>query len=358
MSEASRFWSNQEREYSYGSEWVLIRESALDWLKKDRWTVWEGACLLSGFDPETCRCAFFNLDVGKAIYEKIVDVTPNVVGGKTNKEAEKLASLSKVRFYQLGDSVAKYTGQECNLFNIASSLSFPVKAFLQFGFWEYFPNTKSGKDLPCFGIFHDLEAETKAVSCDRLITKTEKIEPDFKRALDLLGWFTDEKDAYSEYQSELIQDAEKNLSAMAEEIGEQAPITEQIEQDGEEVAPWDEPLEQDASETDSAKASKGLLSEAPSSQVIVNGLTVADVRAMLDKSNPRYRPELHAALCVWTSFEHSPVPEGFTPKNEVGIRLADWENDHQMDLLESERKRIRVMVNWDKEGNKQRPKTK
>ena len=127
MGEASRFWSNQEREYSYDSEWLLIRESALDWLKKDRWSVWEGACLLSGFDPETCRCSFNNLDVGKAIYEKIVDITPNIVGGQTYKEAEKSASLSKVRFYQLGDSVAKYTGQESNLYNIALNLSFPVR---------------------------------------------------------------------------------------------------------------------------------------------------------------------------------------------------------------------------------------
>ena len=128
------------------------------------------------------------------------------------------------------------------------------------------------------------------------------------------------------------------------------------------IPPWEMELETADAEkqiAESEKRSAGTpTADKPSKQVIAEGLTVADIQALTDKSNPRYRKELHAALCVWASFEHSPVPEGFTPKNEVGIRLADWENDHQMDLLESERKRIRVMVNWDKEGNKQRPKTK
>ena len=93
-------------------------------------------------------------------------------------------------------------------------------------------------------------------------------------------------------------------------------------------------------------------------QTIVDGLTVADVRAMLDKCNPRYRPELHAALCVWASFEHDPVSDGMTVKDDVKRRINDWAEDNDAVFKKSEIDRIAVVVNWDKNGNKQRPKTK
>lgn len=96
----------------------------------------------------------------------------------------------------------------------------------------------------------------------------------------------------------------------------------------------------------------------PDDQIIIDGVTVADIRALADKSNPRYRNELHAALCVWASFEHEPVPEGVTVKDAVLRRLNDWAEDQDATFKKSEIDRIAVMVNWDKDGNKQRPKAK
>lgn len=96
--------------------------------------------------------------------------------------------------------------------------------------------------------------------------------------------------------------------------------------------------------------------QAPDDQMIVEGLTVANVRAMLDKNNPRYRKELHAAVMVWASFESKPEFKGLTAKDAVKRRLNDWTEKEDTTLQKSEYDRIAVMVNWDKDGNKQLPK--
>mgnify|MGYP001717616264 CR=1 FL=1 len=74
------------------------------------------------------------------------------------------------------------------------------------------------------------------------------------------------------------------------------------------------------------------------------------------KENSRYRAELHAALDMWLSFECAPVPSGCSPKSEIAARLVDWQNENGIKFLDSEVERICKMVNWDKDGNKQKPK--
>ena len=123
------------------------------------------------------------------------------------------------------------------------------------------------------------------------------------------------------------------------------------------IPPWETVPEA----TDTAKQieeSEKQDSNKSANQFIVDGLTVADIRALTDKNHPRYRNELHAALCVWASFERDTVPNGITAKDAVSRRINDWAEDNDVTFKRSEIDRIAVVVNWDKDGNKQRPKEK
>lgn len=173
-------------------------------------------------------------------------------------------------------------------------LEFPVWTYFAFAMRELFPNAKLGYDLPVFGFFHDLDRENEN-------DVVEKIEDDF-----------------SVFLGKLLDEIAANLSALG--------LTS--------LPDYAVP-----------RATKPQESEVKSVLALVS-----------DKENPRYRAELHAALSVWESFESKPVPDGLTTMQEIKLRLADWEVEHDYELLESERKRVRVMVNWDKDGNKQKPK--
>ena len=71
---------------------------------------------------------------------------------------------------------------------------------------------------------------------------------------------------------------------------------------------------------------------------------------IFNKDNPRYRPDLAAAVAVWLSYEIKGKDTAGTVKDDVIARLNDWSQGEE--LGESERKRIAVMVNWDKTGSK------
>lgn len=128
------------------------------------------------------------------------------------------------------------------------------------------------------------------------------------------------------------------------------------------IPPWEMELETADAEkqvAESEKRSAGTpTADKQSKQVIAEGLTVADIQALTDKSTPRYRKELHAALCVWASFGRDPVPDGITVKDAVSRRINDWAEDNDVTFKRSEIDRIAVVVNWNKDGNKQRPKEK
>lgn len=81
-----------------------------------------------------------------------------------------------------------------------------------------------------------------------------------------------------------------------------------------------------------------------------------DLKAISNKENPRYRAELQAAVDLWLSFEANPVPAGCSPKSEVAARLVDWQDENNEAFLDASRDRILKMVNWDKDGNKQKSK--
>lgn len=81
-----------------------------------------------------------------------------------------------------------------------------------------------------------------------------------------------------------------------------------------------------------------------------------DLKAISNKESPRYRAELQAAVDLWLSFEANPVPAGCSPKSEIAARLVDWQDENNEAFLDASRDRILKMVNWDKDGNKQKSK--
>lgn len=178
-------------------------------------------------------------------------------------------------------------------------LEYPVCAYFAFAIQELYPNEKLGFDLPAIGLFHDLDKESGSED------KPEFLDNDF-----LALW------------TPILDEAQKTMKPLPFDLRAQAQVGEY-----------------EGKESQSS--------------------TVESVSALIfDKANPRYRAELHAAVELWTSFESKPVPKGLSPMQEIKIRLADWEVENNCELLDSERARIRVMVNWDKDGNKQRPKAK
>lgn len=87
---------------------------------------------------------------------------------------------------------------------------------------------------------------------------------------------------------------------------------------------------------------------------LISGVTVANIRALFDKDNPRYRPPLAAAVWLWCSFESKGVPVGMTPKQEAKRRLGaeippaistDWTDKADEEILK--------MVNWQKKPKKE-----
>ena len=284
-----------------GDRFALSKNEALAWLNDQTWSVIDAACLLNAITNDGECVSLGQLESGteficKQILEHVEDESP-------------LREINKV--FSLYGNKTKVRG-ECRItpWDNLDGMRFPVRAYFNFAMEELFPQEKSGYDLPCFGIFHDLDRET--LNQDAI----EPLEPQFAEALAGLG-------------------CEHPLLGTGFMPQEYVSSAEQL------------PTLQDQTEQP-----RGATAE----QEIIEGLTVADVLKLFDKNHPRYRPELRAAVELWTSFEAKPLPDGFSPMQEIRIRLADWEVEHNCELKESERTRVRVMANWDKNGNKQEPK--
>lgn len=93
----------------------------------------------------------------------------------------------------------------------------------------------------------------------------------------------------------------------------------------------------------------------PDKVEIVSGVTVADIRALFDQNNLRYRPSLAAAVWLWCSFESKGVPAGMTPKQEAERRLgAEIPSEISTNWTDKEEDEILKMVNWQKKPTKTR----
>lgn len=288
-----------------GDRFALSKKEALTWLNCKTWSVIDAACLLNAITNDGECVSLQQLEprtefICKQILEHIEDESPL---SEINKVCSLYGHKTKIR-----DQFQFAPWDDLDV------IRFPVCAYFIFAMEELFPQEKGGYDLPCFGIFHDLDRETPEQDA------IEPMEPEFVEALSQLGC--------------------------------NHPLLAEMQED---VSPRETVLENSRAQEKKGGEPQVKIETRPDDQII-KGVTVADIRAMTDKSNPRYRNELHAALCVWASFERDPVPEGLTPKGAVLQRINQWAEDHDEYFRDSDISRISVMVNWDKNGNKQKPK--
>lgn len=223
-------------------------KDALAWVHKDMWSVFEATQLLSGIKPRNQNWYGFEIEaINKLLESRVIDESPTL-------NLNKIYSLSGYKTKDRDLSVP---------FSAKSNLIFPVAAYFDFAMAELFPSDKGNFDLPCFGIFHDLQKESEGHDV------IEPIEPQFAMALTRLGC--------------------KHPLLVAEPMPQK------------DVPPWEQlPMSQDQTEQ---------LGEAPDDQAIIEGLTVADVRAMCAHSAPL------KSILVATANWHK-IPNGYQQKRD------------------------------------------
>lgn len=223
-------------------------KDALAWVHKDMWSVFEATQLLSGIKPRNQNWYGFEIEaINKLLESRVIDESPTL-------NLNKIYSLSGYKTKDRDLSVP---------FSAKSNLIFPVAAYFDFAMAELFPSDKGNFDLPCFGIFHDLQKESEGHDV------IEPIEPQFAMALTRLGC--------------------KHPLLVAEPMPQK------------DVPPWEQlPMSQDQTEQ---------LGEAPDDQAIIEGLTVADVRAMCAHSTPL------KSILIATANWHK-IPNGYQQKRD------------------------------------------
>lgn len=223
-------------------------KDALAWVHKDMWSVFEATQLLSGIKPRNQNWYGFEIEaINKLLESRVIDESPTL-------NLNKIYSLSGYKTKDRDLSVP---------FSAKSNLIFPVAAYFDFAMAELFPSDKGNFDLPCFGIFHDLQKESEGHDV------IEPIEPQFAMALTRLGC--------------------KHPLLVAEPMPQK------------DVPPWEQlPMSQDQTEQ---------LGEAPDDQAIIEGLTVADVRAMCAHSAPL------KSILIATANWHK-IPNGYQQKRD------------------------------------------
>lgn len=245
---AKQYWLNADNDELIEKEKRLgfKRSAALGYLGVESWTILTAAVLLTE-DQQPRKSSARQIDKLVDLLEtQIIDETPS-------------RSINKV--FSFRGHKTKARGNFVNLYSL--KLAFPVKAFFEFAMSELFPNEKQGQDLPCFGIFHDLAKETEGQDV------IEPIEPEFAMALTRLGC--------------------KHPLLIAEPMPQK------------DVPPWEQlPMSQDQTEQ---------LGEAPDDQAIIEGLTVADVRAMCAHSTPL------KSILIATANWHK-IPNGYQQKRD------------------------------------------
>lgn len=125
--------------------------------------------------------------------------------------------------------------------------------------------------------------------------------------------------------------------------------TNQNERHAEETPPWDLPLEQDKSESDSDKQKESEISQPEckfsDTQTIIEGLTVADVRRMCERSGAL--ASVLRAVAQWQAIEKE-NPERMTTdvllsKLKIAARKDGWGTD-KGELAKSQKEQLQKMI--------------
>lgn len=206
------FWGEQQ-----ANEFALTKYEALGWLRGvSRWSIREASSLLAGDKPrlygELSEMAEY---FSKLLNAEIIDETPD-------REKNKVFSLCGFKAKVVGVYDAFYAHD---------FLQFPVQAYFAFSMDKLFPNVAEGCDLPCFGIFHDLDKESG--------------------------------------QSDLIEPVDHEFGGVLRSLGLHHPLI----------------MSENGGESATELVEETIIA-APLEQIIFEGLSVADVRKMCVHSAP------------------------------------------------------------------------
>lgn len=210
MSEAANHWDYAEtyaqpvaddEPFPKPHDINLTRKSALWWLSRPKWTVLEAVLLLTNSDPEGWTDPYRpheGMSLGRRKY-------------KIEDEIE-AALISSLKVKNIGSEGAKFfTLEGATARGLQHTqwedLSFPVSSYVAWAYKNLFPNFKTGRDLPIFGLFHDAEREVAAEG-NQLFGVFEPIEQDFLQSLKNIG--VDGK--FTQWESEAVAVAKEIVS--------------------------------------------------------------------------------------------------------------------------------------------------
>lgn len=266
------FWGEQQ-----ANEFALTKDEALGWLRGvSRWSIREASSLLAGDKPrlygELSEMAEY---FSKLLNAEIIDETPD-------REKNKVFSLCGFKAKVVGVYDAFYAHD---------FLQFPVQAYFAFSMDKLFPNVAEGCDLPCFGIFHDLDKESG--------------------------------------QSDLIEPVDHEFGGVLRSLGLHHPLI----------------MSENGGESATELVEETIIA-APLEQIIFEGLSVADVRKMCERSGAL--ASVLRVVAQWQAIEKE-NPERMTTdvllsKLKIAARKDGWGTDKGELAEKSQAEPLRKMI--------------
>lgn len=294
MSEAANYWdyvetyaqpvADDDEPFLKPHDINLTRKSALWWLSRPKWTVLEAVLLFTHSDPEGWTDPYRpheGMSLGRRKYKIEEEIEAALI---SSLEVKNIGSEG-AKFYTLEGATARglqHTQWE--------DLSFPVSSYAAWAYKNLFPNFKTGRDLPIFGLFHDAERESNEEE-NQFFGVFEPIEQDFLQILQKMG--ADEK--FAQWESEAIAVAKESVSpeeALANAFNRHNIQVYQERKRGEAVS-----LVKDETE-------------------VIDGLTVAGVRAAL-----KYSPALRDIVTAVADWQKPATDGGELPRRSVTEKL-------------------------------------
>ena len=322
----------------------LTLEGAKAWLNCERWTVAEAASLFCGVDPLVYAVGNYPFTPSQltdyAI--KVVKEGKRVLEYLENA-IDRNPSNSAVCFPTLNGFATKYR-DDGNFYNDRGEFEFPLRAYFVSAL-SIASNDGMGINIPCFGIFHDVEKEIEAVTLrGEPSTVYKPILPELFSLLRNRSILQLKDLNVSEWPRTSIDEGE-DCECVADET-KPIPTYDDWRQLVEQTPAPDVDEVLNACMPEVPKAVKSVL--VATTACIPSGapLTIDHIRALLDQEHPRYQPELAAAVEAWCSFEVDPMVKDRTPKDEIRSRLKDWDKGKPLSTTALER--IAKVVNWKK----------
>lgn len=94
-----------------------------------------------------------------------------------------------------------------------------------------------------------------------------------------------------------------------------------------------------------------LAPDAEAAIVIAGGVTVGDVRELLDRTHERYSPRLACAIEARTALRKAPMDRG-TPRQQCDAAAEQWAKDNAYTPAGRELEAVARVMNWDRRGGR------